>query len=379
EEGKVTLRVWTKEKRGDDFTMFVSVKDTGIGIRPEDREKLFESFTRLDETRNRNIEGTGLGMSVVTRLLEMMGSSLQVESEYGVGSVFSFELKQGIVDQTPIGNLEEGMKQSLENEEEEKFLYATGARVLLVDDNSMNLKVARNLMKRNGIVPDEALSGIEAIELVKEKVYDMILLDHMMPKMDGIETMKKMRSEGLIPENCVVIALTANAISGSKEKYLEAGFDDYLSKPIDVAQMEKKFYEWLPKGKLEWRESTNNVKTEEVVKAPVDVDFDREAGLDFCSWDQEFFREILSDFVEEYQEKIKTLEEDCQEENWFDFEVKMHGLKSTARSIGAGNLAKEAQELEEVAAQEAGDLVREKYPTFARDYRDLVNRIREEL
>ncbi|MCR5202047.1 MAG: response regulator [Lachnospiraceae bacterium] len=446
EEGQVTLKMWTKKREGDSFTLQVFVKDTGIGIREEDKKKMFESFSRLDEIRNRNIEGTGLGMSVVTKLLEMMGSSLQMESEYGKGSTFYFEIDQKIINEEPIGKYEERMSHSEEGDREEEYLYVKDANVLLVDDNELNLKVARNLMKRNGIVPDEAMSGVETIEKMRYKKYDIVFLDHMMPKMDGIETLDQLKKEKLIPKGCTVIALTANAISGSKDKYLEAGFDDYLTKPIDVVQMEKKLSVWLPDEKTEWRkieekhenkhekkgsddeifefdsvgdddevfefdsvgdgndeifefksESELNDTSElnNVSDANYKSDFndknslnqtqidklraiglDTEKALGFCSGETEFYMELVTDYVEDYKERIKALSKACDTENWYDFEVKIHGLKSISATIGANNLAEKALELEKAAESENARYVIEKYHEFEKDYKDLIGKIK---
>nr|MCR5624475.1 response regulator [Lachnospiraceae bacterium] len=380
EEGQVTLTMCSQERDDDNFVLFVSVRDTGIGIREEDREKLFESFARLDETRNRNIEGTGLGMSVVTKLLDMMGSSLKLESEYGRGSTFSFELKQEIIDDDPIGNFAEKYKHSNENQLEE-YLFVTDAEVLVVDDNRMNLKVARGLMKRNGIIPDEAMSGREAIEMMRNKRYDIVFLDHMMPKMDGVETLKILKEENLIREGCAVIALTANAISGSKEKYLEAGFDDYLSKPIDIVQMEKKFYEWLPKKKLEWRKNEKNgrmVKTVLTDELNI-IGLDTKVALSFCGGDIDFYKELLSDFVNDYDGRINALDEAYENGNWYIFEVKIHGLQSSSRAIGVISLADKALELERASEKEDGDKIKGLYDAFSKEYKDVVNKIRIRL
>nr|MCR5587131.1 response regulator [Lachnospiraceae bacterium] len=378
EEGRVVLKIWSKEKDGDDFVLFVSVRDTGIGIRQEDMKKLFESFTRLDETRNRNIEGTGLGMSVVTRLLDMMGSSLQVESEYGKGSEFSFEIKQEIINDEPIGNYAERLKHSNDRREEEDYLYVSGASVLVVDDNKMNLKVARSLMKRNGIIPDEAMSGMEAIEKLRNKSYDIVFLDHMMPKMDGVETLKKIKEEKLDRDGCAIIALTANAISGSKEKYLEVGFDDYLTKPIDVIQMEKKFAEWFPEEKYEWRKNENSGRISKTVLIDKlnKIGLNTKGALVFCSGDNDFYLELLSDYVKDYDSKRDALDAASNNENWYEFEVKIHALKSTSKTIGADSLSEMAMELEAAAEKEDGATVLEKYPEFAEKYQDLINEIR---
>ncbi|MBQ9438522.1 MAG: response regulator [Lachnospiraceae bacterium] len=257
EKGKVTLELGNGGMQESAVLLQVSVKDTGIGIRKEDMGRLFESFERLEEKRNRNIEGTGLGMSIVTKLLAMMGSKLQVESVYGEGSAFSFELKQEVVTNEPIGNLSERLmrKQELPSE---TYLYAQQAKILVVDDNEMNRKVTKNLMKRNGITADLAVSGAEAIEMIRNRRYDIVFLDHMMPKMDGIETLKKLKEENLVHDGCTIIALTANAVSGARERYIEAGFDDYLSKPIEVGQLEEKLKAYLPEEIVEWRTEGKN-------------------------------------------------------------------------------------------------------------------------
>ena len=253
EEGCISLSIKEFARDGKKITLDVDVSDTGIGIRAEDMDKLFESFGRLDEKRNRGIEGTGLGMAIVTKLLEMMGSELKVSSEYGVGSSFSFRIVQEIVNDEPIGKLNERFERARKQESSREYLYAPAASVLVVDDNEMNCKVAKNLMKQNGIVPDFAFSGEEAIGKIRKKFYNIVFLDHMMPKMDGIETLEHLKVEKLIPEGTAVVALTANAVVGAKETYLNAGFDDYLSKPIEIEDLEAKLWKYLPSDITEKR------------------------------------------------------------------------------------------------------------------------------
>ncbi len=232
--------------KGDTLALSVRVRDTGIGIRQEDIGRLSESFTRLEETRNRNIEGTGLGMSIVNRLLEMMGSRLVIHSVYGEGSEFSFVLDQTIVDASAVGDYETKAKEAADTDKEDMCLYAPEARILVVDDHKMNLTVMKSLLKINGITPDLAHSGAEALEMLKDGRYDIVMLDHMMPEMDGIQTLQKANEEGLIPEKCTVIALTANAVVGAREEYLGEGFSDYLSKPVEVRALEEMLEKHLP-------------------------------------------------------------------------------------------------------------------------------------
>ena len=255
DKGQITLSV--KRNRGmgkevDDNTniwLHVEVSDTGIGIRKEDLNRLFYSFERLDESRNRNIEGTGLGMAIVYRMLDLMGSHIYVKSEYGKGSTFWFDIRQDIIDPKPIGNYKE--RAAIDDMRSKKNItfYAPDARVLVVDDNALNQKVTRNYLKLCGIVPDEAMSGLAAIELMKQNTYDVVFLDHMMPELDGIETLKIIRRDNLAPENTIMVVLTANAIEGSREMYIREGFDDYISKPVELTAMVAKLEGYLTHGR----------------------------------------------------------------------------------------------------------------------------------
>ena len=221
------------------------VEDTGIGIKSEDKERLFDSFQRLDETRNRTIEGTGLGLSISRQLAQMMEGSIEVESEYGKGSVFTIKVVQKVADDTPMGDYTKRLEKARKEEKEYvPHLLAPNAKILVVDDNDMNLKVVKFLLKKSRINITTATSGAGCIELLRANKYDVILLDQMMPGMSGIETLKVMREEKLA-ENTPVIALTADAISGAKEMYLEQGFTDYLAKPIIYEDMEKLLIEYL--------------------------------------------------------------------------------------------------------------------------------------
>ena len=248
DEGSVTLNM--KRSEGSDpsddrFVLHVEVIDTGIGIKKEDTERMFQSFERLDITRNRNVEGTGLGMTIVYKLLELMDSQIHVESEYGKGSTFWFDIPLGIANPEHIGNY--GEQASLQKLREKKNItfYAPDAKILVVDDNALNIKVAHNFLKLCGIAPDEVMTGEDAIEMMRKKTYDIVFLDHMMPGMDGVETLNRLREESLIPDETVMIVFTANAIDGSREMYLEMGFDDYISKPVEIDSMVSKLEKYL--------------------------------------------------------------------------------------------------------------------------------------
>lgn len=248
EKGSVTLRVGWYKTQEKEIDLKIAVIDTGIGIRGEDLDKLFNSFQRVDMSANRKIEGTGLGLSITKQLAEQMGGYIQVESTYGQGSTFFVTLPQMIINSDPIGDFNAAAT-NLQNDkrEEEISFTAPDARILIVDDNKVNLAVAKGLIKDTRIRVDTALSGSEALEKIKEAKYHIILLDHMMPVMDGMETLQKMQEqEENVNKNTTVIALTANAISGSRERYLTAGFKDYLSKPINVVRYKEMLLKYLP-------------------------------------------------------------------------------------------------------------------------------------
>ncbi len=241
------------EDNEDCVILHVSVKDTGIGIKKEDLDKLFVAFERIEEKKNRNIEGTGLGMAIAQNFLNMMGSKIQVESEYGKGSVFSFELKQKVVKWEPLGEFDTAFKRFLSERKQYKVQFmAPKARILVVDDTEVNLKVFVSLLSKTKMQIETADSGDACIALFKRNFYDVIFLDHMMPDKDGIETIKEMKECRDTPNGeTPVICLTANAVSGMREMYINAGFDDYLTKPIDTGRLEGMLLRYLPPDLVE--------------------------------------------------------------------------------------------------------------------------------
>ncbi len=265
ENGSVHFRVGLKERgtggSDDNAVLHFEVEDTGIGIRKEDMDKLFEEFERADGLRNRNIEGTGLGIPITMKLLELMNSELKVKSDYGKGSVFSFDLVQKVTDPAPIGDFRHNARETVsEGKADSPAFTAPSAKVLLVDDNRVNRKVFCALIKRTMIGVVEAESGPDAISHASSEYFDMIFMDHMMPGMDGVEAMKRIRdiSDGPCKDTPIIV-LTANAISGSKEEYLTQGFDGYLSKPIAYAELEKTIKAFLPSDKVLAQDNTVGV------------------------------------------------------------------------------------------------------------------------
>ena len=278
EKGYVQLSIKNLKTENNKCSLLVSVKDTGIGIRKEDIDKLSISFERVDEKKNRHIEGTGLGISIVTRLLIMMGSELKIKSEYGVGSEFYFELPLEIVDKSPVGEYSvTAKKHHSKSAASTVTLTVPDAKIILTDDNEVNRKVAANLMKLFGIKPTICGSGKETIKVMREQRFDMLFLDHMMPEMDGLETLKYLKDNDLVGDT-KVIALTANAVVGAREQYLEAGFDDYLSKPIELAGLEKIFKKYLTGAVTDSDENEMLPETESPVQMEETVSVDELFG-----------------------------------------------------------------------------------------------------
>ena len=364
EKGTVSFTLGYERIAGEDDSVLlkVCVSDTGIGIKEEDMSKLFLEFQRIED-RNRNIEGTGLGMSITRSLLALMGSELKVESSYGVGSSFSFGVKQKVVDWDPIGDYGASYRDHIEAKGRYRESFtASAARILVVDDNPMNLMVFKSLVKQTGVQTDTGGSGDEGIELSKKTKYDMIFLDHMMPEKDGIETLHEIRSSGENPNAATpTICLTANAISGAREKYIEAGFDDYLTKPIDPDVLEVMMLDYLPKDKVRIREAAENKAEETAVEDPEtaglleglgDCGIDTETGIR-NSGSLDSYISLLKIFRESMADKKEELNRFYGEGDLGNYTIRIHALKSSLRIIGAAAAGEEAQKLEN--AGKAGD------------------------
>ena len=252
ESGTVTLKVTLEGRGRSSAVVKYVVKDTGIGIKEEDIGKLYDAFERIEEKRNRNIEGTGLGINIVVQLLTMMGSKLMIDSVYGLGSQFSFSLRQTMIDSTPVGEISDDQAEKKKTVHGQKLIYAPEARVLIVDDNNMNLKVFTGLVKDTGIKVDTALSGSEALGYTLKNKYDLIFMDHLMPGMDGIETRRAIISqEDGLNKDTIQIVLTANAIKGAMEEYLSYGFADTVFKPVKQSELNDVLWKYLPARLIE--------------------------------------------------------------------------------------------------------------------------------
>ncbi len=357
-EGSVTFEVSV----ANDDKIFFSVRDTGIGIREEDINHIFADFGRMDEESVRNIEGTGLGLPITVALLRMFGSELQVESIYGIGSEFSFTLRQIIVDPKPIGKIDLN-KSKYNHKPHQTMLIAPEAKILVVDDNDVNRMVFVNLLKTTQVQIDEASSGAECLKLTAKKKYDIIFMDHMMPHMDGVETFEIMRSQdNNACKDTPVIVLTANAVVGAKEFYLEKGFDGFLSKPVRPDQLEKTVFAYLDSSLTQKAEKVRETSVPETdenempVISGIDWNYARTHFPDdetLINGIRMFMKAIKSDADElcSYYENIK-------EGNNIDrYRVKVHSMKSSAALVGIFHLSGMALELETAAKNNRYDII----------------------
>ena len=381
EKGRITFSMkYSKTDDPDFITLDVSVKDTGIGIKPEDLKLLFEKFSRIEEDRNRNIEGTGLGMSITQKLLELMGSSLVVESEYGHGSEFSFSIRQKVIRWEPLGDYQSAYQKVLEQRKTyQRSFAAPSAEVLVIDDTPINLVVFRSLLKQTLIRIDTASSGDEGLALASQKKYDIIFFDHMMPDKDGIETLHELKAQSGNPNlSTPSICLTANAVSGARDKYLAEGFDDYLTKPIDYAKLEDMLILYLPKDKTELTVSGSPPKKpakkkqrDKRIKSLAGIPgLDVDTGL-LNSEDVDNYIEKLKNFYSFIDENKSLLDSLSKNGDLKNYAIGIKALKGSADQIGAVELAEEAGSLG--AAAENGDesFIRSNHALFIEHYTAL--------
>lgn len=392
-EGFVRFSLKQTDWNKDFMTLFIEVQDSGIGIKEENLGNLFNSFARFDLNRNRNIEGSGLGLAITKKLVGVMAGKINVKSKYGHGSTFTVEIPQQIVDFAPIGNFKEKFEKfKFEQKKHRETFTAPNAKILIVDDNAMNLHVAKSLIKQTLIDVTLCSSGKECIELVKKEKYDIIFLDHMMPEMDGIETLKALKS---LERNCSadspVVALTANAIVGVKEMYLSAGFADYISKPIDVKNFENIIKKYLPQSKIipvgEEKFEKNSFAVENVasdfmessVIRNADSFIDQKKGISFCADDLQTYKEILKIYIEESDENIKKLNGYFDSSDWKNYAILAHSVKSTSLTIGASEFSGKAKALELAAKENKSDFIKNAHSSFVETYKKVVENAKKML
>ena len=380
ERGFVKFTLNGERKEDGKITLVASVQDTGIGIKPEDIDRLFTKFERLEMEHNSTVEGTGLGLSITHRLLEMMGGTIEVQSEYGKGSTFTVKIPQEIMNDIPVGDFQSRFEANMlaAGPYRESF-RAPGVRILIVDDTKINLTVVENLLKNTKMHIDTTTSGARAIEMADKTRYDLILMDQRMPEMNGTETLRALRaSDNCASKDAPVICLTADAVMGARERYIAEGFSDYLTKPIDSAALEKMLIRHLPEGKvrrvLEAIQDEQEDGTDDLA-ALHDAGIATSTGLSFCQNDESFYRSILSEFAKGKEEKAARLQKNLDDENWHDYAIDVHSLKSTARTIGAESLAERAARIEAAANSGDADTIFEEHYVMMDEYEKIVKAI----
>ena len=382
ETGSVTLEAGCFRTGPYMVMLEFSITDTGIGIKDEDKEKLFSKFSRVDLQKNNTIEGTGLGLVITESMLELMGGDISLESEYGKGSTFKVRIPQKVMGSEMIGNFREKFEKTLrENQVYHESFLAPSARILTVDDTPINLTVIEGLLKKTQVKIDKALSGKEALKMVKESLYDVIFLDFRMPEMDGIETLKAMKAmEGNPNEKTPVVCLTANAIVGARDTYIKAGFDDYLTKPVDHERLEKMLIKYLPEDKVTLVKNEEENEREEELNLPewlLEVDgLDAELGVQNCG-SEESYLETLRIFLESIEGSAQDIEEYWKKDQWENYTTKVHALKSSARIIGATQLSENARYMESCGNEGRVDEILKYTPPLLEEYRSYAKKLKK--
>jgi signal transduction histidine kinase/CheY-like chemotaxis protein len=384
EKGSVRFSVHVRQKNTDKVMLYYEVADTGIGIRKEDQKILFDAFQRVEMDRNRYVEGTGLGLTISQNLVNMMGGVIEVESEYGKGSRFFFTIEQTIIDPTPVSAVNyNGQKDNVTEKEAECLFIAPEAHILLVDDNELNLVVAKELLKPLRMQIDTAENGLQAVKMVRGSQYDLVLMDHMMPVMDGIEAAKAIRA---LPEDkyqkLPIIALTANAMVDARKEFLNAGMNGFVAKPIDFARICNQLKLWLPKDlvrdvpKEEAKKLlADDLSDREIQPEDPQMGFSFEEGVKHCGSKAALMKTIRI-FYRTIDSKANKIEQCLKEGLISDYVIEVHALKSSALLIGAVPLSEAAKELEDYGKQGKTEVLEEKTPDVLTLYRDLKNILR---
>ncbi len=384
ERGSIRLTVRAAEKEfrpGDPVTLVISVQDTGIGIRQEDIVRMFDKFQRVNMDKTSTVEGTGLGLAITKKLLSMMNGDIQVASVYGEGSTFTVRIPQQVASAEPIGSFrtDSGQRPDEAKPYHESF-RAPDARILIVDDTRMNLTVAVGLLSRTQIRIDTAVSGAEAVESARSTPYDLILMDQRMPAMDGSDTLRRIRGqEDGANRETPVICMTADAVQGAKERYLAEGFTDYLSKPIDYKALGEIMIRYLPREKIAALpgEEPGAGKPEKAENRDGDrllaeAGILKEDGLRFCRGDEDLYRAILEEYLAGAEEKARNIQQCYEAEDWKNYCILVHALKSSSRTIGARELSAAAAEMEKASSEGDAETVRKSHDRMMRMYSGLA-------
>lgn len=382
EKGTVKLIVSGRFTDGG-FVLKVDVSDTGIGIAEENLPQLFTQFQRFDLQRNRNIKGTGLGLSIVKRLCDLMSGTITARSVLGSGSTFTVELPQKVVDSTPCGGVNLNYSAGAEHEYHHSF-EAPEAKILAVDDLPVNLLVIANLLKETRIKIDTAGSGRECLDKCSQQKYDLILMDHMMPEMDGVQTFEKLHGDKSSPNfETPVIMLTANALAGMREQYMDVGFADYVSKPVRGAKLEEAIRRNLPESLI--KPASPEIPAEAVSTEPsgfADIcsavpELNVNAALQYCCGSAELLNDLLHDFTE--NDHFSDLKAAFEEKRWEDYRRHAHSLKSTSLMIGLTGLSERARASELALKGGCTEFAELNHDSLIEEYSALLGKIKDYL
>ncbi len=386
-KGYITLQLshdMVEEKR---VRLIMRIIDTGIGIEKENFDKLFETFNQVDTKKNRAVEGTGLGLAISKSLCELMDGDITVESEYGKGSTFIVTIEQEVLSNVPLQlkrDEEEELVRFEMNLDADTLHVLAKKRVLIVDDNKMNLFIAKELMKPYHFHVDTAMGGDVAIEMAGKERYDLIFMDHMMPGKDGVETMEDIRN---LDTDCVkgvpIVALTANAIDGAKEELMKAGFDDYLAKPIDTRQLQEMLVTHLCIERNEISKDTNTsdkLALEHAKNKEMDIDgIDADTAMQALRIGKDTYLSILKTYETDMEKSIAAMMETVSEQDWTNFTIIVHGIKSASRYIGAYALGNKAQDLEQAGKARDIAYIKTHIAGFEYESKNILENVRSYL
>ena len=383
DDGTVTLEVGGSYI-DDGYELKISVKDTGKGIREEDQEYLFDAFSRADVKANANIEGTGLGLAIVKSIVDSMDGTVGVESEFGVGSEFWVKLPVKYKTEEFLG--QDFMERKTEQKTASKkgSFTAPDARILAVDDNQSNLTIVKLFLKRNAIVPDLCSSGEKAIELCKKNEYDLILMDHMMPEPDGIEALHIIREdEASLNRDTKAVVLTANAVAGSRKMYIKAGFDDYLTKPLDSNVLEETVRKMLPEDKVieakaKAAPDNDNEESAGTLRSRLSAieGFDYNTALTYCGGEEDLLMEIIGDIVNECPARVERMKRSLESKDIKEYKIDAHSIKSSMATIGLNEFSERAKKHEFAAKDGNIDFINGDADAFINDYKELCERLK---
>jgi len=389
-DGSIIFNIRLLNVSGNTASLEYTITDTGIGLKEESLSHLFDSFARFDTQRNSNIEGTGLGLAIVNGYVKLMNGTIKVDSIYGRGTTFTVTLTQEIVDDSPITMTRTtAPTDSSLNEGEIKIKNTC---VLVTDDNQINLKVIKNTLELYGLAVDTAPSGKEALELCSNKQYDLIFMDQMMPVMDGIQTMKKIRKlpHYASPDSCKIIVLTANAIIGVRKELMDKGFDEYLSKPIKFQELERILKLFVPPSKF--ISGHSSIDSDEALQAtvtssPESAPFNQQqlediipqvdisAGLGHCSGNLDLYLDILHMLYHSAPEQLTTLNTLKEQKDYSNYVIHIHSMKSQLLNIGYSLLAQDARALEMAGKEGRFDYIEEHTEGFIASYNELLKQL----